>query len=109
MTVRQATFQMFERYYKLLEKKKDFGSGSKLPETSYSHLRGMCSLAMTNIDIWSIDKLSRWLGYVQGILIFMGDLRINEERDFSRPLFHAAYKSEGIDIPEIQNAIPIRD
>ena len=51
-----------------------------------------------------IDKLSRWLGFVQATCIFEGYTTIDAERDFSRPLFHEAYTEMGIDIPETFNA-----
>lgn len=109
MTVRNATRAMFERYAAICAKRTDFGSHSRVPETSYAHLRGMCAHALENVENWPIDKLSRWLGFVQGILIFHGVMRVDGERDFSRPLFHAAYAEEGIEIPKTQDALPIRE
>ena len=35
-----------------------------------------------------INKLNRWLGYVQDILIDRGFTTVDEERDFSCPLFY---------------------
>lgn len=46
------------------------------------------------------DKQSRWLGFVQGVLATHGIISIVEERDFSRPLFHAAYDLMGLKRPE---------
>lgn len=34
-----------------------------------------------------ICKMNRWLGFVQGVLISRGVTTVNEERDFTRPLF----------------------
>ena len=35
------------------------------------------------------DKSSRWMGFIQGQLVAAGALRIDAERDYTRPLFHA--------------------
>lgn len=32
-------------------------------------------------------KASRWLGFIQGVLILAGCTTVNEERDFTRPFF----------------------
>ena len=42
------------------------------------------------------DKQSRWLGFIQGVLIAKNLLDTEEERDFSRPLFQEVYKLNGI-------------
>lgn len=34
-----------------------------------------------------LNKLNRWLGYIQGVLIMTGQTTVKEERDFTRPLF----------------------
>lgn len=38
---------------------------------------------------FSLDKAQRWLGFVQGVLVAAGVLEIEQERDYTRPLFHA--------------------
>ncbi len=48
---------------------------------------------------WSIDRLSRSLGFLQGVAIERGYTTISIERDFSRPLFHKAYTNESTEIP----------
>jgi len=52
--------------------------------------------AILEVENMTIDKHSRWLGYIQGILIIKGVLDINEERNYSRHLFQYIYKSNGI-------------
>lgn len=34
-----------------------------------------------------VEKLCRWLGYIQGVLIERGHTTVAEERDWTRPLF----------------------
>lgn len=59
----------------------------------------MCYALLENPD-WPIDKVSRWVGYIQRGLIYKEITTVEYEREFSRGLFHAAYKAEGIPIPD---------
>lgn len=51
------------------------------------------------------DKISRWIGFIQGVMSVKGYISVNEERDFSRPLFHSVYHNSCIPIPEIKDII----
>jgi len=84
-TVRDATKECFQRYL-----------GFELDEGS----RQLCQKAIEEYNGLPIDKLSRWLGYIQGVIIERNLTTIQTERDFSRPLFHKAYKNENIKIPK---------
>jgi len=53
-----------------------------------------------NINSWSDDKVSRWIGYIQYFMIDNNFTTIDKERDFSRPLFRKAYKKLGFYIPK---------
>jgi len=35
-----------------------------------------------------VDKMNRWLGFVQGCLAMRGIIDVDEERDYSRQLFN---------------------
>lgn len=59
----------------------------------------MCMTLEENPD-WPVDKVSRWIGYIQRGMIDNNMTSVDAERDFSRPLFHKAYKEIGYDIPE---------
>ena len=65
----------------------------------YFNLIRMLQTLELNIDTWPIDKSNRWLGFIQGILCFKQLIDVDEERDFSRPLFHDYYKNNNIEIP----------
>ena len=62
-------------------------------------VQNMISAMVSNVNHWPIDKLNRWLGFIQGILFMDGLIAIDEERDFTRPLFHNYYINNGIQIP----------
>lgn len=49
---------------------------------------------------WPIDKASRWLGFIQGVLAVLGFLSVKKERDRTRPLFHRAYELLGLGKPK---------
>ena len=85
-TIRDATKTLFERYLN------EFNLTNNLKELSIE--------AIDKINDYPIDKLSRWLGFVQGYIIFTNQSTIDIERDFSRSLFHKAYENENIKIPK---------
>lgn len=86
ITIRKATLICFERYL----------SEFKLT----NNLKELIEKAIIEIDNYPIDKLSRWLGFVQGYVIFSEQTTIDKERGFSRNLFHKAYENENINIPK---------
>lgn len=49
----------------------------------------------------TIDKHSRWLGYVQGYLAALNLIDVTVERDYSRPLYQQIYHKHGIVQPTI--------
>jgi len=53
-----------------------------------------------NINSWSDDKTSRWIGFIQYFMIENNFTTVDAERDFSRPLFKKAYKKLGLSIPK---------
>src|SRR5690606_15385660 len=95
MTVRRANALLFERYLAIIgERESEDGD-----ETSLANLAWMCRTALAGIETLPIDKINRWLGFVQGVLAIRGLITVQGERDFSRPLFHAAYHNEGTAAP----------
>jgi hypothetical protein len=80
-----ATLHMFKRYRDVLVDKTFDGPD----QTGSDHLRWMCETAIDALEneTYPLDKMSRWLGFVQGVLIMQGITTVNTERDYSRPLF----------------------
>ncbi len=62
--------------------------------THLNHLLWMCEHLLKNIRDdgrgFAVDKYSRWIGYIQGVLIARGHTTVNEERDVTRPWFTSA-------------------
>ena len=91
MTIKEATKELALRYIKMLGFNKD------------QHLRNMCLTIVEKVDEWPIDKSSRWIGFIQAGVIDHKLTSIEKERNFSRPLFHEAYKLMDQEIPETIN------
>jgi hypothetical protein len=103
-TIRTATGTLFERYLQLTRQSSWTEDADNLPkEIRSSHLTWMCVKALENLHVWPEDKLSRWLGYIQGVLAARGIIDVQQERDLSRPLFHAAYSNADVPIPSTLN------
>jgi hypothetical protein len=68
-------------------------------DTNVSHLRWMLETLEENINDYPTDKISRWIGYVQGVMAMKGLISVKAERDRTRPLFHDAYSAMGQSIP----------
>jgi hypothetical protein len=95
--VSRASVALFDRYLAVLRTAPGFGA---VPDgCTRDHLMWMCATARTQAPGWPDDKTSRWLGFVQGVLTVQGLLTVAAEREFSRPLFHAAYAEQGRPAP----------
>lgn len=60
--------------------------------TSLEHLLWMCEYCEPNVrddgQGMSVDKYSRWLGFIQGCIIMHGLTTVQAERDRTRPWFN---------------------
>lgn len=101
--MKEATIQCFQKYKEMLKSydpeegirhfshedlsddPEDWGASPRWYQLKHCHW--MCDKAISEANNWPIDKLSRWLGFVQAILIIYGLTTINKERDETRPLF----------------------
>jgi hypothetical protein len=96
-TVCSASFELLKRYGEILGTVGP--SPAPQPGCGIEHLLWMCATALENGASWPVDKLSRWLGFIQGVMTTQGWLTVEAEREFSRPLFHAAYQADGRECP----------
>ena len=93
-SVRQTSVALFERYADILA---DIKFELPAPDgTSSSHLAWMCQSAITESASWPADKLSRCLGFVQGVMSSRGQISMEVEREFSQPISHAVYAAAGL-------------
>ena len=89
------TIKAVERYKDLLVSKGIQPDNCTLDDTkdptSLPHILWMClelqKKIIPNGYGFSVDKYSRWLGYIQGVLISKGLTTVNAERDVTRSWF----------------------
>lgn len=62
------------------------------PSCQADKLLGLCGEAINNARKYPFDKMNRWLGFVQGVLIAADVLDVDDERNYTRPLFHELYE-----------------
>ncbi len=94
--LQKAHYQTLEGLLEIIPTTEDDSSDP----TSLSHLRWMIAECINEIETYPIDKISRWIGFVQGVLTMKGILDTKAERDRTRPFYHEAYKTMGIAIPQ---------
>ena len=80
-----------------------------IAEAQTPHLRWMLNHCLGHFMEWPVDKTSRWIGFVQGVMACRGLLDCNEERDRTRPFFHEAYKATGQAVPKTADPEPRSD
>ena len=76
----------------MLRRYKSIIINNNLPDSQY--LTAFCDTGQT---ITNPDKLSRWVGYIQGILCDRSILDVDFERDVSRELYKPIYEAMGYD------------
>jgi len=92
--------KLTQRYLKIINNLNAHKAYEPKENEEQRRITGMLETLEENIDIWPPDKSSRWLGFIQAYMIKENHITIQEERDFSRPLFHNAYKKLGYNIPK---------
>lgn len=67
---------------------------------------GMCVHVQNHVEDFIEDKANRWLGFVQGVLTVAGLLSVEDERNYTRPLFHALHGVSARQEVQIKKAEP---
>lgn len=95
MTIDNATLKAFEHYREMLGSRgvtatnHESHTWTELSKhQQHEHCAWMCEYMLSPLTKhYSIDKKSRWLGFIQGVLICNGMTTIDAERDITRPWF----------------------
>jgi hypothetical protein len=87
----KSTQDIFRTYQTLLEDEKTV---LKYPEYTKEYLLNFCKKALE--EKMTVDKLSRWLGFIQGVLIMNAILEQEQERNRTRVIFQEIYKKYNI-------------
>jgi hypothetical protein len=68
--------------------------------TCPENLRWLLNRVIEKIDTYPLDKIGRWIGFVQGVLAMSDNLDVDAERDRTRARMQAAYLATGQEVPE---------
>ena len=80
--------QLFRRYMEMVDS--NALAFRNLPnKCDTASLENLCQEAIKNMEKYPLDKMNRWLGFVQGVLATQGVITVDGERDFTRPLFNS--------------------
>ena len=91
----QGSIKAFEHYKKILEdmqvKSVNHATKQNGDTTSLEHILWMCNHCIPQVTDdgrgFPVDKYSRWLGFIQGVLICKMITTVEAERDRTRPWF----------------------
>ncbi len=92
-TLKDVNLILFKRYKVTLSEYKKYADDEIIIRA-----KNMIDIALSE-DMYE-DKQSRWLGFIQGVMTVYDLLDVEDERDFSRPLFHKAYEEMGLEKPK---------
>jgi len=101
MTIYKANSIISKRYISILENKINYNY--KYEKSSPIHLIKMCNKIIEVSEKWPDDKSSRWLGYIQGVMTVNGFINVDDEREYSRNIFHKVYYDNGIELPKSES------
>lgn len=75
------------------------------PKVSLSYIRWFIQETIGRSTTIPIDKLGRWVGFIQGVLAANGILDVDKERKLSRPCFEAVYREQELEEYLLQNSL----
>jgi len=107
----EANKNLIDRYTNLINSNREIayirainqGPNIREEDKELYRIISMVSVVQEKNSSWPTDKTSRWIGYIQRYLIEKEMTTVQAEREFSRVLFHKAYKELGYKIPETLN------
>lgn len=85
---------MIEAHKILMERYIEVIKNSTMTDGEKAHWINFC---ITALSVKNSDKLSRWVGFIQGLLYGRGFITVEEERDFSREIYKPIYDKYGLD------------
>lgn len=92
---------LFTRYAKLA--KANAAKLDALPLRCQSaSVLALCGEAIKNGGDYPEDKMNRWIGFVQGVLASTGALDMDDEREFTRPLFQRMHGDSARSFPRVE-------
>lgn len=59
----------------------------KVEKAGKEHLIWMCNEIIKNYNKWNVQKLNRWLGFIQGIMVAIEITTVDKQRDLITEIF----------------------
>lgn len=82
--------ELLDRYELIINRRLSYIDTTEQPDkTELSHILKLIDILRTD-ETQSITKKHRWLGFIQGVLVFRGLTTVDRERDFTRNIFNGA-------------------
>jgi hypothetical protein len=89
--------KLLKAHYFMMRRYRDIIEGKNFKDEEF--LINFCNSSLT---ISNPDKLSRWVGYIQGVLIERSILDVRFERDLSREIYRPIYEELGYDTTTVE-------
>lgn len=89
--------ELIKAHYFMVKRYRSIIKGKNFKDEEF--LLNFCDSALT---LTNPDKLSRWVGYIQGVLIERGILDTKFERDVSREIYKPIYERLGYDTTTVE-------
>ena len=86
--------ELFRRYNHIAQNNKN-----KMPSEQVYRIHMMGIHAISHDDMY-LEKMSEWVGFIQGILYSNGIINIDKERKLSEKLLKDAYKEMKVPVPK---------
>lgn len=84
--------RLFTRYQEIAcEQPDEVTLSPAQPKCDFQSIINLCTEAIQHGHTYPADKMHRWLGFVQGVLAARGAISVDEERSYTRPIFHELY------------------
>ncbi len=81
--------RLFNRYQEIAFEQPN--ESNPPPKCDWQSIINLCHEAIQFGHTYPADKMYRWLGFVKGVLAVRGAINVDEERAYTRPLFHELY------------------
>lgn len=85
--------ELLNAHYTMIKRYRDLIVSSNRGSLNRNYWINFCDTALT-VD--NSDKLSRWVGFIQGVLYVADLINLEQERDFSRSIYKSIYDSLGM-------------
>ena len=88
--------KLLEAHRTVIKRYKNMITTSNMEDKDY-----WLSYCETALTLTNSDKLSRWVGFLQGVLVSRNFITVDEERNFTRTIYKPIYNKLGLDLSTV--------